>query len=768
MFRSISMPARRLRPRGWAVVAMVTAFAGLGAFLFAVRKAPPAAAGSLAALVEREPAFVGSAACRECHQVEWELWRGSDHDKAMDVATDETVLGDFDDAVFTYNGITSRFYRRDGKFLVHTEGPGGAMREFEITHVFGHDPMQQYLIPFPGGRLQTLNITWDVIEGRWFQQYPEQDIPPDDWLHWTRSAQNWNAMCAECHSTDLQKGYDPATDTYNTTWKDIDVGCEACHGPGARHVAWAEMVPRHRPDLSHDGLIVNTSDITSVQLVELCAPCHARRAELGDYDHRGGALLDVMQPSLLTAGLYHPDGQILDEVYVYGSFLQSKMYANGVTCSDCHDSHSLELRFTGNDLCAQCHVPAVYDTAEHHFHQQVHEGQPSDGALCVSCHMVEQPYMVIDWRADHSFRVPRPDLTKTIGTPNACSQCHTGESLDWVLDAYEEWYGETRSPHYGTTFAAARANDPAAREPLKHIASSPEQAAIVRATALALLVQLWDGGPLPTLETAVESDVALLRRVAAEHLPLRSVADVERLAPLLSDPFRAVRLTTVARIATVPRDLLTPAQQKAFDVALGEYRTAMAYTLDFASSNHNLGNLELALGDARAAERFYRAALAIDDLFFPAKSNLAVLLSEQGRYIEAEALLREILAAYPDNADVMYSLALLLVEMGRAADALPWLERAAERLPDHPRLHYNLGLLRQQLGQLDGAEAALRRALTLQPGNLDFLHALADHLLRRGRLDEAGAVADRIVTLFPDQPLGHRLRAMVEAGGDAQ
>jgi tetratricopeptide (TPR) repeat protein len=353
-------------------------------------------------------------------------------------------------------------------------------------------------------------------------------------------------------------------------------------------------------------------------------------------------------------------------------------------------------------------------------------------------------------------------LTKRIGTPNACSQCHTDQSLEWVLDAYEEWYGETRAPHYGTTFAAARANDPAAREPLKRLATTPEQPAIVRATALALLVQLWDGGPLPTLETAIESDVALLRRVAAEHLPLRSMADVERLAPLLSDPFRAVRLTTVARIATVPRELLNPAQQKAFEVALGEYRTAMAYTRDFASSNHNLGNLELALGDTEAAEGYYRAALEIDDLFYPAKSNLAVLLSEQGRYAEAEQLLREILDAYPDNADVMYSLGLLLVEMGRVADARAWLERAAARLPDHARLHYNLGLLRQQLGALDAAEAALRRALELQPENLDFLHALADHLLRRGRLSEAGAVADRIVTLFPDHPLGHRLRTMIE------
>ena len=340
------------------------------------------------------PAFVGSAACVDCHQEQFRSWRGSDHDLAMDVAADSTVLGDFDDAVVTHEGVTSRFYRRDGRFLVETEGPDGAMAEFEITHVFGHDPLQQYLIPFPGGRLQTLNLAWDRIEGRWFGMYPGQRIPAGDWLHWTRGGQNWNGMCAECHSTDLKKGYDPGTDTYTTTWSDIDVGCEACHGPGSGHVAWAGIPPMARPEAPNGALAVATADLEGQRLVELCAPCHSRRAELGDYDHTGGNLLDHMLPSLLREGLYEADGQIRDEVYVYGSFLQSRMHAQGVRCSDCHDSHSLQLVREGNALCLQCHEGTVYDTADHHFHKQEFEGKPSDGALCVKCHMVERPFMV--------------------------------------------------------------------------------------------------------------------------------------------------------------------------------------------------------------------------------------------------------------------------------------------------------------------------------------------------------------------------------------
>jgi hypothetical protein len=248
----------------------------------------------------------------------------------MDVATPETVLGDFDDVVFTSKGNTSRFFQRDGRFFVNTEGPDGEPAEFEITHTFGHEPLQQYLVPFPGGRLQCLSIAWDSDSGEWFDLYPDEVIPADDWLHWTRAAQNWNGMCAECHSTNLQKNFDAASNTYTTTWSEIDVSCEACHGPGSDHVAWAEIQPMARPVIDNYGLVLRTGDISSREQVELCAPCHSRRSELGDWDHTTTALLHSQLPSVLDEGLYHADGQILDEVYVWGSFTQSKMYANDV------------------------------------------------------------------------------------------------------------------------------------------------------------------------------------------------------------------------------------------------------------------------------------------------------------------------------------------------------------------------------------------------------------------------------------------------------
>jgi tetratricopeptide (TPR) repeat protein len=650
--------------------------------------------------------FVGREACRPCHETSFTSWQGSDHDLAMDVATEDTVLGDFKDVTFESKGVTSRFFRKNGLFFVNTEGPDGEMADFEITHTFGHDPLQQYLAPFPGARLQCLTIAWDSVRNQWFDLYPDQVIPPDDWLHWTRAAQNWNGMCAECHSTNLRKNFDAASKTYDTTWSEIDVSCEACHGPGSTHVAWAEIQPMARPEVDDYGLVVRTGGISSPEQVELCAPCHVRRTELGDWDHSTSALLDSHLPSLLDEGLYHADGQILDEVYVWGSFTQSKMYHNDVRCSDCHDSHSLELRFEGNDLCLQCHRADAYDTREHHFHKKVHEGKPSPGASCVKCHVPEQPYMVIDWRADHSFRVPRPDLSRTLGTPNACSQggCHDDRPLNWSIDAFTRWYGEAKKPHYGPALLAGREGRPEARDDLVRLAGDELYPAIVRATALSLLGRYAGEESTRAFAAALADPEPLLRHTAVNNIVAGSPKElVDMVAPLLFDPMRAVRVQAAVQLADVSDQLLKPYQREALAEALTEYRQAMEYSLDFAFAGHNLGNLAARLGDTAEAERYYRTAVSIDDLFYPAKANLAVLLNARGENAEAEALLRSILDAYPEQHDVAYSLGLLLAEMGRYVDAESYLARAAAGMPAHAGAARNLEAIREYLAAAGAA-----------------------------------------------------------------
>jgi Tfp pilus assembly protein PilF len=703
--------------------------------------------------------FVGTAKCERCHKAAYAKWKNSYHDLAMAVATDNTVLGDFENAVFRHNGIETRFFRKDGKFFVRTQGPGGKMGEFEVAYTFGAFPLQQYLVPFPGGRLQCLTIAWDVKAKKWFL-LPNHTDDPNDWLHWTRGGQNWNGMCAECHSTNLQKRFDMATDTFRTTWSDINVGCEACHGPGERHLAWADRPAMGLTETKNFELTVDTRDLDAAAMLGLCAPCHSRRSFLGGPIPIAGDVMDEMIPRVLEAGLYYPDGQILEEDYVYGSFVQSKMYRRGVRCSDCHDIHSLKLHREKNELCLACHRADTYDTGHHHFHKKMYKGKPSEGWLCVRCHMPGRYYMGNDFRIDHSIRVPRPDLSRELGTPNACnaSGCHADKSIDWSVGYYRKWYGEKRKPHYGQAIAAGRVRKPGAGAELVRLAEDHLMPGIARATALSLLQGNQSNEARQAFSRTLADNDALVRYQAVRDFPAASPEErVRFLAPLLFDPVKAVRIEAAQALSAVPADLLSADQRTAFDGGLAEYIKAMEYSADFAASRHNLGILYTNLGQIDRARQNYEAAIAIDDLFYPAKVNLAILYSQTGRNRDAETLLRSVLKTRPGDTDVSYSLGLLLAEEKRYSEALGFLKTAARGTPERSRAYYNLGLLEQRLGNTADAERSLRKALELEPQNLDYLYAAADLFVKARRFGDARKVAERMIAAYPGQPVGHDL-----------
>jgi len=701
--------------------------------------------------VAPEPAaqFVGSKKCLDCHKKQYDAWLDSHHDHAMDVANEKTVLGDFDNAVFQHHGITSRFYKKRNRFYVNTPGPEGKIGEFEITHTFGWYPLQQYLVPFPRGRWQCLPIAWDVTKKQWYHLTPAASPDPKDWLYWTNAGQNWNGMCAECHSTNLKKNYDPRSDSYQTTWSDIDVGCEACHGAGSRHVDWAELPDMARPQVENYELIVRTSELDSRSLVELCAPCHSRRAALGDYTHAESDLLDSLLPQVLTEGLYFSDGQILEEVYVYGSFTQSKMYHRDVRCSDCHDVHSVKTVKEGSDLCLQCHRAEEYDTKEHHFHKKTGEkGEPiksadgkvlfevGTGAECVQCHMPGRIYMGIDYRPDHSFRVPRPDLSMQLGIPNACNRCHKDKSDKWSDESITKWYGPGRRSHYASVIAAGQKRVPEARNDLIRLAGDPLYPVIVRSTALSLLNAYPGDDTIEALKLAFMDDEALIRRTAIDSLNLTDEKQfVALLGPLLYDPVKAVRMEAAQKLAGEPSKLLTPQQRKVFELALGEFEKSMEYSADFSFGRYNLANVYAALNRPEEAIRNYKAAIDI----------------------EAETLLREVIEAHPEIYDAAYSLGLLLVEMNKYAEAAVFLQKASEGLPERSRIQYNLGLLLQHLKQDSRAEAALTKALRLEPDNIDYLYALADFYLKRAQWQKAEGIAKQMAARHPDHPTGHQI-----------
>jgi len=719
-----------------------------------------------------EATYVGSERCRACHEKAYDGWKGSNHAKAMQAARDGTVLGDFGDAAFQHRGKTWRFFRQAGKFVVNAEGPDGAMRDYEVAYTFGLDPLQQYLVVFPGGRLQALSAAWDTKARRWFYVNPGPDAPPGDWLHWTRPGQSWNAMCADCHSTAVRKRYDPERDAYQTTWSEIMVGCEACHGPASRHVAWADQPAMGRPQVENAALVTRTSKLAGPELVALCAPCHTRRAQFADQGVPGGELLDRYLPVLFTPGTFHPDGQLLDEDFEWHAFTQSKMFANGVRCSDCHDVHSGKRYKEGNALCTRCHRADTYDAPSHHFHRAEWKGKPSAGVLCVSCHMPGQRFMVVHLRRDHSMRVPRPDLTAALGVPNACGAagCHADKPAAWVQAKYDGWYGKKRKPHYGTILADGRRSAPGAEAGLVQLSQDQLRPMVARATAVDLLAN----DPSPAATAAVVKALAdpepLLRVTAARRLPVEDPATLARLlAPLLQDPVRAVRDEAAARLAGAPAQLLGDAQRKAHTAALEEYVDAQRYMSDLPSGPYNLGNLYAATGRPADAERQYRRALAIDDQLFMAKANLAMLLAADGRLDEAEVLLRAAHAAQPGQAGISFDLGLLLAEAGKRDEAELLLRSAWASDPQLAPAAFNLAVL---VGERRPPEAVklLRRATALRPEDPRYAWTLAFYQARSGDLGGAAATLEALLRSHPDHGDAYGLLAEVYArqGRDAE
>jgi predicted CXXCH cytochrome family protein len=722
------------------------------------RPAPTVAAyGQPGAVV---PAYVKSAACAECHPTQHQQWAGSHHDQAMQPATAETVRGSFNDVRVSHRGVISRFFKRDGRFFVNTEGPDGKTADFEVRYTFGVAPLQQYLVEFPGGRLQGLTIAWDTGKKRWFPLYPTERFAPDDPLHWTGRYQNWNAMCADCHSTDLKKNYDLAGDTYRTAWSEINVGCEACHGPGEAHVAWARAAKGKAAKPGADGLVVRLKTADARAEVDMCAACHARRTRLGVEDRPGQPFLDRFRPDLLRAGRYHADGQQLDEVYVYGSFLQSKMYQRGVRCSDCHEPHSLKLRAEGNAICTRCHqtqpdarfptlTAKAYDTPAHHFHKA---GSP--GARCVNCHMPAKTYMIVQPRPDHSLRVPRPDLSVRLGTPNACTQCHSDRSPQWAADAVAKRYGPNRrqEPHFGEVFIAARAGKRDAEPKLVALAGDRSQPVIVRASALDLLRGYGASG-LAALVAATRDEDPLVRLAAVAGLDRAQPQEhTLHAAPLLRDPVRAVRIEAARVLAGVPTDRLDVSQRQALEAALAEFKEAQLATADLPASHLNMAVLHERLGRPDLAEQAYGTALRMDPYFVPARLNLVTLYNATGRNAEAERVLREGIKRTPGEGELYYSLGLLLAEEKRLPEATEMLGKAAQLVPGRARVRYNYGLALQQLGRPREAEAALGRALELDPVDPEIVYAVATLLAQQKQWKRALPYAEKLVELTPGQP----------------
>jgi tetratricopeptide (TPR) repeat protein len=724
------------------------------------------------------PAFVGSETCAGCHQAEANMWQSSQHKLAMQHASDKSILGDFNDASFDYYGVHSRFFRENGKYLVETDGPDGKLATFEIKYTFGIDPLQQYLVQFPDGRLQALSIAWDSRPKEqggqhWFHLYPDQDIKQDDVLHWTKLNQNWNFMCAECHSTGIRKNYDSTNDRFATTWSDINVGCEACHGQGSAHVAWAReqkswwLFGKHED--STKGLLARFDERQNVNWwhdpktgdprrnfppalvrkeVETCGLCHARRSEFSEDWIPGRPLSDTHVVAGLEQGLYYPDGQMRDEVYNYGSFKQSKMYAEGVTCSDCHEPHSAKVRVAGDAVCLQCHAPEKYAAASSHTHH------PTNAPVaCASCHMPAHTYMVIDRRHDHSFRIPRPDLSAKIGVPNACKDCHADKSSEWAAAAIESWFGPDREgfQNYAKAFHAAWNDSAEAPALLGNIAANQDTPAFARASALSELAPNLPASAAELVRTALKDPDPMIRIGGLDMLESVPPSQIwQYVSPLLSDRSRGVRIRAVRLLAAVPTENQPTADRASFEQAAAEFVAAQRLNADRPESRTALGNFFTSRGRTTEAEAEFKAALRLSPQYPAAAINLSDLYRQLGRDKDGESVLRETIAVTPPDAGLHYGLGLVLTRLKQPAEALSEFQRASELDPRRTRYAYVYAVALHSAGRNDQAIDLLKRALDEHPDDRDIVLALVTFNRDAGNISAAIAYAEKAVKLAPD------------------
>ena len=773
---------RRTLLLGLAIAAAIVVAAGLYGWRSGTFSSRPGDSAAHAAAAQ----FVGRAVCSTCHAEQDKAWQGSHHQLAMQAANTATVLGDFGNTKFRHVGVESAFFMRDGKFMVRTDGPDGRLADFEVKYTFGVAPLQQYLIEFPGGRYQALAIAWDTRPKgaggqRWFHLYPNDKIDHKDQLHWTGLYQNWNLQCAACHSTNLHKGYDAAANAYKTTYSEINVACEACHGAGSGHVEWAKdnkgpyapqdakgfAAPMHSrwndawKFPASDAKYAQRDKVADPAAMNACAACHARRSTIAEGGHAGAVLEETHRLALLTPPNYHADGQQRDEVYTWGSFLQSKMVQHGVTCMDCHEPHALKLRAQGNALCVRCHNAAVFDTEQHHFHKT-----GTKGAQCIECHMPAQNYMQIHARLDHSIRIPRPDLSSSLGSPNACTQCHTGRKPDWASAAMDKWYSKAWRErwHYGTTLHAGVTQGAKALPSLLAIADDAPMPSIVRATAATLAQPYLRPENLPAVRKLLANAdpgvrIAALGMVESFEPAVRAQAA----APLLADPVRGVRIEAARVVADVGDDQFAPDQRRSREKAVAEFVESLQQDSDWPAANVNLGNLRMRQGRPGEAIAAYERALSMDPRFAGAYVNLADAYRQQKLENDGEKALRRGLSVLPRAADLHHALGLLLVRRGDKSAALRELALAAQLAPDNARHAYVYAVGLNSAGKRAEALVVLRAADKRHPYDLEILSALISMNREAGNTRDALGYARKIAEVLPDDPGVKRMLAELEA-----
>lgn len=703
---------------------------------------------SLLSLGANASQYVGSESCKGCHQEQFNDWQGSHHERAMDHASERSVRGDFNNVSVEFNGNKNRFFRKGEEYWVNIADVKGQFNDYKISFTFGYEPLQQYMVEFDGGRIQLIPFAWDTRPAatggqRWFYLHPEQSEPHHEFF-WTNAGQNWNYMCADCHSTNVKKGFDLEAKYYDTSYSEISVGCEACHGPASNHINHlkSNSSVTANQSLGFDRNLNKAVEqwtlekgmttaspvkIESTDQVLTCAQCHSRHVQISEADPVAtGSFGDRYRLTLIDQTHYYPDGQVYDEDYVYGSFLQSKMNANGVVCSNCHDPHSAKLVLPIEQVCTQCHQPKDYAVESHHHHPV-----DSAGAQCVNCHMPETTYMQVDDRRDHRWHLPKPAVSHQLSTPNVCLSCHEDKSHGWSLDHTMKWKNGRTSVDdkpFAPVFAASNQGYREAASALSHIAQNKNHTDIIRASATARLAPFGDTNTLIAVARGAKNSSEYMRLAAAQggvNLPAAERWRV--LSPLLKDSVLAVRAEAVSSLMPLWAEF-TLAQQGELQPVLNEYFEIQMFNADRGFSHVNRGNMLMYQGDLEGAKKAYLQAIDIETGFDAGHLYLAELYRRMGDESSARKQLNVGQKQNPENGEFSYRLGLSEIRDKRYQEAESYLQTATQLSPDNARFHYVLGLALEKRNPQEAA-GSLARAFQISQ-NPQHLYALCEMALR--------------------------------------
>lgn len=732
--------------------------------LFTIACAAIVLLGTLAATLAQagavQPAaYAGSSSCRECHERFYQLWATSWHGLAMQPYTHEFAKARLapQSTPITIGKFSYRADITTGEVI--ESGPQGS-KHYPIAHVLGGKNVCYFLTPLAKGRLQTLPVAFDVNRKEWFDTAASgvRHIPGGqqgdavDWQHYTYT---FNTACYNCHVSQLDTNYDPATATYNTIWSEPGINCETCHGPSAEHNDIARATPKGQP--LPELRIISTKAMTTAQRNDSCSGCHAKASPLTPAYRPGERFYDHYDLATLEDPDFYADGRDLGENYTLTSWSLSPCAKSGqLDCMHCHTS-SGRYRFKQenfNHACLPCHVEKVREPTAH-----THHPAESAASLCVSCHMPMTSFARMN-RSDHSMLPPTPAATIAYQSPNVCNLCHLDKDATWADQLVRQWRSrDYQAPVLERTalIDAARQRDWTKLPEMIEYIGDPGHDAIFAASLIRLIPPAQDQGLQKALLGAARDPSPLVRGAAVQALGLMpSVESLQELIEATADDTRLVRVRAAAGLAAFPKLVAPPAYQAQLQKATDEYLTSLTTRPDQWTSHYNLGNYYLGQGDAKAAVASYRTALQLDPQAILPLVNAAIAHARMGDNDQAEQALQQALKQAPDNAAANFNMGLLLAGKSQPAAAEIHLKKAFAADPQMAQAAYNLCII-TATDRIDEAVGWCRQASELRPQEAKYAYTLAFYLNQQGDRGAAVKVLQALLAQYPQHHAAERL-----------